>query len=446
MSDAKSELARLGLIAPDILVPNSNVDMNKWAVVACDQYTSEPSYWESVADYVSGSPSALNVIYPECYLESEDHDQRIASIVRNMHEYLDGGIFDEYPSTFFLVERKTAEDKPVRWGLVAAVDLEAYDYSEDSTSLIRATEGTILSRIPPRKAIRKDAPMEFPHILILIDDPDRSLIEPLALRKESFKTVYETQLMKESGWVAAYAVSSESDHQAIASALSGLADKDEFRKRYGRDDVLLYAMGDGNHSLATAKSCWEDIKKDLTSEQMQKHPARYALVEIENIYDEGIEFEPIHRVLFNADTEAFLNVLSHHCSSVDLSEVKSLEKLYERIHAEDEKLQYFGLNDASGKLYLVTLEDADAQIAAGTLQHTIDEYLEISSASVDYTHGLNVTYDLGKKKGNIGIFLPAIRKDEFFGSIIADGALPRKTFSMGEDFEKRFYIEGRKIR
>jgi hypothetical protein len=446
MSDAKSELAKFGLTAPDILIPNKNVDMNTWAVVACDQYTSEPEYWESVADYVSGRPSTLNMIYPECYLEREDPDQRIASIIKHMNDYLEHGIFDEYPGTFFLVHRKTAEDKPGRWGLIAAVDLEAYDYSEDSTSLIRATEGTILSRIPPRKAIRKNAPLEFPHILILLDDPNRTLIESLAGRKESFKKVYETKLMKNSGAVSAYAVASESDHAAIASALSKLADKQAFKKRYGSEDVLLFAMGDGNHSLATAKSCWEDMKKDLSGEEIQNHRARYALVEIENIYDEGIEFEPIHRVLFNAEQDAFLETLSHHCSSFKLTQAESLDWLYERIHVEDERLLYFGMIDDSGKLHLVTLEGSDAQIAAGTLQHTIDEYLENSGASVDYTHGLSVTYELGKKPGNIGIFLPAIRKDEFFGSIIADGALPRKTFSMGEDFEKRFYIEGRKIR
>jgi hypothetical protein len=447
MSDTKREFENLGIIPPDILLPNKDVDLQKWAVVACDQYTSEPEYWESVDDYVKESPSTLRLIYPETFLDREDHDKRIADINRAMVSYLEQGLFDEYKQTFFLVHRKTKPGSPGRWGLLAAVDLEAYDFSQGSKSLIRATEGTILERIPPRKAIRKDAPLEFPHILVLIDDPEKTVIKPLADNTDNLEMVYQSDLMKNSGSITAYAVSDDEQMKQIASALSKLADAEAFKQRYGTEDVLLYAMGDGNHSLATAKSCWEDIKSELGPQDAAGHPARYALVEIENIYDEGIEFEPIHRVMFNASRDDLLNLIKEHTTSFEIEISSSLDELYKRIHTEDECRQFFGLIDSEQVPYLITVTSKEAQIAAGTLQHAIDEFLlKHPASSVDYTHGLNVTASLGMKPGNIGLFLPALRKDEFFTSIVKDGALPRKTFSMGEDFEKRFYIEGRKIR
>lgn len=444
MYDYTKKLAEIGVKLPTILIPKKDVDPTKWAVVACDQYTSEPEYWQSVEQLVGEEPSTFNLIYPECYLEESDPDARIEKINSAMRTYISEGVFDSYPETCFLIYRQTAENRG-RWGLVLALDLEKYDYSKDSTSLIRATEGTIIERIPPRKRIRKDAPLEFPHIIVLIDDASRSIIEPLAAKKEQLKKVYSFDLMKSSGSITAYAVDQEEDLQKLADAFTSLADPSKFAQRYGKEDLLLFAMGDGNHSLATAKSCWEDIKKDLSAQEQADHPARFALVEIENIFDEGLEFEPIHRVLFGGKVDAVLAHLSRHCSSYEVFDISSLEEMNKMIATRDE-YQYFGLTSADGKIKVVRIEGADSLIVAGTMQATLDEYLaEGQSVTIDYTHGTNVTYSLGSKPGNVGIFLPGIAKNEFFASIVTDGALPRKTFSMGEDFEKRFYIEGRKI-
>ncbi len=443
MNDYTKKLKSLGVHIPTILIPNEEIDLQTWAVVACDQYTSEPAYWQSVAEIAGDAPSTLNLIYPECYLEEADPETRIAAINAKMREYLSSDIFRSYPESFFLVYRETKEDFG-RWGLVAALDLELYDYSADSTSLIRATEGTIIERIPPRKRIRKDAPLEFPHIIVLIDDEKRSIIEPLAAKKDDLEKVYDFKLMKDSGRITAYAVNQPGDLSMVADAFSTLADREVFSQKHGKDDLLLFAMGDGNHSLATAKSCWEDIKGGLTAEEMEDHPARFALVELENIFDEGLEFEPIHRVLFGANRTAILEELKRNCESYETQTCQTLDEMYSLIHTEDE-YQYFGIVDESGICSIVKVAGAESQIVAGTLQKTLDAYVASSGAAIDYTHGLQVTSSLGMKPGNVGIFLPGISKHSFFSSIIHDGALPRKTFSMGEDYEKRFYIEGRKI-
>lgn len=445
MNDYTKKLESLGVKIPNILVPNNNIDLQKWAVVACDQYTSEPEYWETVKDFVDGSPSTLNLVFPECYLEEDHPEKRIAAINEAMRDYIDNGIFKEYKNSFFLIHRET---KPGfgRWGLIASLDLEKYDYSPDSTSLIRATEGTILERIPPRKEIRKDAPLEFPHIIVLIDDDKRSIIEPLIAKRDSLEEVYNFSLMKDSGSVQAYAVNKDEDLEQIANALLELADPKKFSDKYGNDHVLLFAMGDGNHSLATAKSCWEDLKPALTAEERANHPARYALVEIENIFDEGLVFEPIHRVLFNATIDGILQELSNNCTSYERRTVDSMETMISEINAQDGS-QYFGIIDGKEIPSVVRIEGANAHIVAGTLQNTLDAYIkQTEGVTIDYTHGIQVTKNIGSKPGNVGIFLPGLPKNEFFSSIIKDGALPRKTFSMGEDYEKRFYIEGRRIK
>lgn len=444
MCDYTKKLEALGMKAPTILIPKEQYDYRKWAVVACDQYTSDPEYWQSVEDIVQDAPSTLRLIYPECYLEEADPNKRIEDINAAMRSYISEGIFDEYQDSMFLIYRETRPGTG-RWGLVTALDLEQYDYSADSTSLIRATEGTIIDRIPPRKRIRKDALLEFPHILVLIDDDQRSIIEPLAAKKDQLKKVYDVELMKDSGRVQAYAVSDAKDLSSLADALQRLADPSRFSERYGSEDVLLYAMGDGNHSLATAKSCWEDMKKELSEAEQADHPARFALVEIENIFDEGLLFEPIHRVLFQADIEEVLSSVSSYCSFWSVVSAADLDSMQRMINIQDE-YQYFGYVSSEGGLKVVKMEGASSNLTAGTLQSAFDQYLkEHTSASIDYTHGMQVTYDLGSQAGNIGVFLPDVKKDEFFESIVSDGALPRKTFSMGEDFEKRFYIEGRKI-
>jgi hypothetical protein len=433
-----------GLAAPNILIPRKQYNLKKWAVVACDQYTSEPGYWEKTAAYVGEAPSTLNLVFPEVYL-GKDTNARINSINKKMAEYLDSGIFDTFEESFFLVHRKTPVNPEGRWGLIAALDLEQYDYAKGSKSLIRATEGTILDRIPPRKQIRRDAPLELPHILVLIDDKDLRVIEPLSARRNELEIVYTTELMNNGGSITAYRIHSDEDFKQITDALHRLADPQAFFEKYGSNDVLLYAMGDGNHSLATAKSCWEDIKKQAQFQEsaLEKHPARYALVEIENIFDPGIVFEPIHRVLFNCKKNKLFDILSRHCSGYHVKEAVSIEEMMNLVESSTE--QAFGYADSKGT-EVVFIKNPESEITAGTLQAAIDEYLLLNPiTTIDYTHGTEATYELVKKSGNSALFLPAISKSDFFPAIINDGALPRKTFSMGEADEKRYYIEARRI-
>src|SRR6056297_4297911 len=261
MNSLKDKFSKVGMIIPNILMPRKDINLQKWAVVACDQYTSEPEYWDSVAQEVGSSPSTLNLIFPEVYLEDDDKEQRIEGINAAMEDYLKQEILEDQGQAFFLVERKTP-DTPTRWGLMAALDLEQYDFSKDSTSLIRATEGTILDRIPPRKQIRKNASIELPHIMVLIDDPEKTVIEPCIADTSSFQKVYDFDLMKNGGHITGYKIENQVNLQRIADALHKLADPSAFSKKYGANDVLLFAMGEGNNSLATAKSVWEDLKQE----------------------------------------------------------------------------------------------------------------------------------------------------------------------------------------
>ena len=434
MENVNKRLERLGLQAADILIPRKDVDLTKWAVVACDQFTSEKDYWHDVESQVGDAPSTLKLIFPECYLDDGDDEARINSINKTMKEYVDADLFKTYKNCFFLVRRTCGS--ACRWGLMAALDLDRYSWEKGSTSLIRATEGTILSRIPPRKKIRKDAPLEIPHIMVLISDKERSVIEPLAAQSNSLEKVYDFELMKNGGHLEAWVVDSEKLLNQVASAFEKLdAELDP-------KNPLLFAMGDGNHSFATAKSCWEDIKATLTEDQRKTHPARFCLVELENIFDPGLVFEPIHRVLFNVPEDVFLEELKKNASSISEEKVGCRNCIAKKI--SDQSQQRFGYC-TSEKHVVVTLKDPSAAIAAGTLQKVIDELIK-KGYSVDYIHGADVTDKLGSEKGNIGLFLPAIDKATFFDTIIKDGALPRKTFSMGEANEKRYYMEARKIR
>ena len=433
MENLNNRFEKIGLKAADIMIPKKGVDLNKWAVVACDQYTSEKDYWADVDKIVGSDPSTLRLIFPECYLEDGDEEKRISDINKTMKEYVKENLFDTFKECFILVKRTCSSSS--RWGLMAALDLDRYSWEKGSTSLIRATEGTILSRIPPRKRIRKDAPMEIPHIMVLISDEKKSIIEPLANSTGKLKKAYDFDLMKNGGHLEGWIVDSESDKANIAEA---------FEKLYSKLDPknpLLFAMGDGNHSFATAKSCWEDIKKNLTEEQRKNHPARFCLVELENIFDPGLVFEPIHRVLFNVPEKVFLDELSKNVAKVETKEVGCRNCIAKEIAQGD--VQRFGYCTADHHV-VVSLTKPSANIAAGTLQKVIDTLIE-KGYSVDYIHGADVTDKLGSEKGNIGLFLPAIDKSTFFDTIIKDGALPRKTFSMGEANEKRFYMEARSI-
>ena len=389
----------------DILLPKK--DFDKWAVVACDQYTSEPDYWNDVESIVGSAPSALRIILPEIYL-SDDNSERVNAINKTMQEYLDGDVFDLHKDSMIYVERESGGS--IRRGIVGLIDLEDYDYRKGADSAIRATEATVLERIPPRVQIRKDAPLEMPHILLLIDDPAKSVIEPLADRKDGFEQAYGFELMKKGGHIDGFFLP-DGVIARVQDALEALiADK---------DDKLLFAVGDGNHSLATAKECYNLNRDPL---------ARYALVEVVNIHDDSIQFEPIYRVLFNVDAEDFIEKFSAYTDSKGSMNYQD----FEYITAE-----------CSGELKV----KSTAKLPVGTLQGFIDRYMKDNpEVKIDYIHGKDVVRNLCAQKGTLGFIFEGMGKDELFPAITADGSLPRKTFSMGHAEDKRYYIEARKIK
>ena len=389
----------------DILLPKK--DFGKWAVVACDQYTSEPAYWQEVERIVGDAPSALNIILPELYL-SNDNSARISAVNATMKAYLEGDVFDVFENTMVYVERES--NNAIRRGVVGLIDLEDYDYHKGSSALIRATEATVLERIPPRVQIRRDAPLEMPHILLLIDDPDRTVIEPLKEQKDGFKPAYDFDLMQGGGHISGRFLS-DSAITAVQEALEALIE--------GREDQLLFAVGDGNHSLATAKECYNLTHSPLS---------RYALVEIVNIHDESIEFEPIYRVLFGVDEDDFIARFIAHTEAVGGGDV-----------------QRFTVIDSEGERELTV--KATAKLPVGTLQTFIDAYLkDHPEVKIDYIHGEDVTRSLCREEGTLGFLFEGMGKDELFPAIKADGSLPRKTFSMGHAADKRYYIEARRIK
>ena len=429
-----NEFKQIGAIPTDILIPNVGIDQKKWAVVACDQFTSQKEYWKEVEEYCKGAPSTDNLIFPECYLEDRDKDERIKSINNAMQKYLDEGVFRTLKDCFILVERTT--ESGTRYGLMAALDLEKYSYAPDSVTPIRATEGTILSRIPPRKEIRKNAPLELPHIMVLLSDEKRKIIEPLVSKKASLEVVYDTPLMMNGGHLKGYLVNKEEDFLSILEGFKALT------KSLNPNNPLLFAMGDGNHSLATAKSQWEDIKANLNEAEKETNPARYALVELENIFDEALFFEPIHRVFFNLDRKDFDASLEKTAEGFSVKAVKDLEEIKSEINKGS---QSFGYIDSTG-YFVYTMKNPKSSTSAGTMQLVIDDLVPNKKADIDYIHGMDVTEELGRKSNNAGIILPEVSKETFFESILHDRAFPRKTFSIGHANEKRYYFEARKIK
>mgnify|MGYP006337384537 CR=1 FL=1 len=414
--------------AADILLPK-NVDFSKWSVVACDQYSSEPQYWEKAEEIAKGSPSTLNIIYPEAYLNEPDGDKRIENINRTMEQYLSDGIFKEYTDSLIYVER-TQKNGKVRRGIVGAIDLEAYDYSVGSQSLVRATEGTIISRIPPRQRIRKNAPLELPHILMLADDREKEIIEPLSEIKDSLEVVYDFELMQGGGHIKGWLLDDNAKKDVLAK-VEKLESEEEFHAKYGIDgkSVLAIAVGDGNHSLATAKACWEEIKKTLSAEQQQNHPARYALAELENLHDDALEFEPIHRVVFGVEPKSVIDAMYKYYPQI--SETDNGGQKIVIVYQPIEKTVY--------------ITDAPLNLAVGTFQKFMDDYLSKNSGEIDYIHGEDVVRNLTKSENTIGFVFDAMEKNDLFTTVIEDGALPRKTFSMGEAYDKRFYLEAKRI-
>ena len=412
----------------DILLPEE-ADMKKWAVVACDQYTSEPKYWEEVENIVGDSPSTLKITLPEIYLEQDNVPERIQNINEEMDSLLNSNFFKVLPDSLIYLERTCADGK-VRKGIIGKVDLEDYSYEKGSQTLIRATEGTVLERIPPRVKVRENAALELPHVMLLIDDEKKDIIESLENKVTKEDLVYDFDLMQNGGHARGYKIP-DNLVENIFSKMEELANKENFEKKYNVQNkgVLLFSVGDGNHSLATAKACYENLKKRMTKEEYENHPARYALVEIVNLHSDALEFEPIHRVVFGVNPEKM---------------IEEFGKFYQlsKEKGTGQKITYM----YKGTEETVYIQNPSSNLAVGSLQKFIDEYIKENGGKVDYIHGDDVTRNLGTEEGNIGFLLPKMEKTDLFKTVILDGALPRKTFSMGHSYDKRYYLEARKIK
>lgn len=404
----------------NVLLPQVE-EMEKWAVIACDQFTSQPEYWERVRKYVGNKPSAYNLILPEVNLSGENGD--VANKINDtMRMYLDNGVFKEYSNSYIYVER-ILKNGLVRKGIVGVIDLEDYDYSADAASRIRATEKTVVDRIPPRKEIRKNALIELPHVLLLCDDEEKNLIETVSALKEQLPKLYEFELMEEGGRIKGWLVKGEmAEH--FDRQLQGY--EHNMTKKYGttKEQSLLFVVGDGNHSLATAKACYEEKKRAGLIEDINTCLERFAMVELENIHDETQQFEPIHRVIKNTKPE------------------KLLEQMKMQICASDGFPIEWYIGGERGVLYL---DKSKGKMPVEILQEYLDSYLEENIGEIDYIHGDETLRQLANVQKTIGFMLPSIEKCNLFNEIMNNGVLPRKTFSMGHACEKRYYIEARKI-
>jgi hypothetical protein len=432
----------VGFRLPRLCLPRPGIDLRKWAVVACDQYTSEPEYWRDVEREVGAAPSTLHLIFPEVYLGADDAPARIARIRDAMRRYLAEGLFVEHDGPV-LVER-TVHGR-TRRGLMLELDLEHYDFSVTSTSLIRPTEGTMVARLAPRIAVRRGAPLELPHILVLIDDPADTVIGPLAAARASLPRLYDTELMAGGGHVAGHAIDGARAARAVA-ALSALADPRTFAARYGvapDAPTLLFAMGDGNHSLATAKSIWDEAKASVGLD----HPSRYALVEVVNIHDAALEFAPIHRLLFGVTADVRAALAQTFGARVTCSDVPSAAAMRARVaQARQGERITAGLIGPGAHFTVVEIAEPPSSLAVGTWQPFIDGLIERGLArEVDYVHGDDALERLAQQSGCVGVHLAGIGKSELMRRVVHEGPTPRKTFSMGEAHEKRYYMEARRI-
>lgn len=405
----------------DILLPKG-VEMARWSVIACDQFTSDPDYWQRVRAAAGDGPSTIHMILPEAELDSTNEAETVKSINATMERYLKEDVFALYPDSYIYVER-TLADGSVRPGLLGAVDLEGYDYHAGSDSPIRATEKTVLERIPPRQRVRKDAAIELPHVLMLCDDDKKQLIEPIAQIRDTLPLLYDFELMEQGGrirgWLLQGAQAAAFDDRLAAFAAS----IDEKYADLSGASVLL-AVGDGNHSLATAKSCYEALKAADRDADLSDHPARYSLVELENIHDPSLVFAPIHRIITGVDADKLLAELGSICADGGY-EVEWV------------------IGDRSG---VISLDRSRGELAVAVLQEFLDKWLAENAGQIDYIHGDQEVRELAQQENAIGFLLPAMEKHQLFRGVISGGALPRKTFSMGHAREKRYYLEGRKIK
>lgn len=425
----------------NILLPAKDINLEKWAVIACDQYTSQPEYWQEVFEIVKDTPSTYHITLPEIYLEDEDMLDKTKIIHQNMENYIKTNILTSLPEGIVLVNRHSGKNH-TRRGIILEIDLECYDFDACSSSQIRPTEKTIVERIPPRLIIRKDACLETPHVMILIDDPKREIIEPLFENTDN--CIYDFDLMQNGGHISGYFIEKGEKTDEIFAKLNSLSNEKTFCEKYNLEykkyPVLPFAVGDGNHSLATAKSHWLDIKKNLSKEEQLTHSARFCLVEIVNIHEESLIIEPIHRVLFNVDINRFLDYSNTFFEKNGCSlQVLSNKPL------QTDNMHIFPIITGNLTQYLA-ISNPKWAIPIASLQNLLDDFMSIEkNCKLDYIHGENVVNDLAKEEKTIGFILPDIEKCDIFKGVILDGVLPRKTFSMGEAHEKRYYIESRKI-
>lgn len=412
----------------DILLPKKGVDMTKWSVVACDQFTSELEYWEETIRTVGDAPSTLKVILPEVFLEHDDVDRRLCRIEENMEQYTEEGIFVEYKDAMIYVERTDSSGR-IRAGLIGQLDLEQYDYRKGSKSQIRATEATVVERIPPRMRVRKQASIELPHIMVLIDDAKKTVIKPLQQKTGKMEVLYDFTLMQGGGSVKGYLLGEE-EKEGVEKALAALCDLDEFNKMYGtkEEKVLLYAMGDGNHSLATAKEYYEYLKATNPGKDFSNHPARYALVELVNLHSTALEFEAIDRIITETDVNHLMREMTTKLGLSTKGEGQKVTIVHDHIEET---------------LYVTK---PTSNLAVGSVQSFLDAYLSRNPGRIDYIHGIETLKHLAEQPKSLGIIFEDMGKEELFPTVIKDGALPRKTFSMGHARDKRYYLEARRIK
>lgn len=406
----------------DILMPQVD-SMKKWAVIACDQFSSQPEYWEEVEDYVKEAPSTLHLMLPEAQLGQRDEDEKIRNIQSTMKKYMENHLLKTYEQSFVYVER-TLQNGKIRRGVVGAIDLEQYSYTPEEEAKIRSTEKTVMERIPPRMKIRYQAPIELPHVILLCDDWKNELLEYVTQKKKDMQKLYDFDLMQEGGQIKGWLI----DGEIKEGFINKLQQYEQMMADKYKDlskNPMYYAVGDGNHSLATAKACYEKLKKNHQWKHVEHHLARYALVELENLHDDSQQFEPIHRIITGTDPEELLNALKEQCCCEEGQEIQC----------------YYG-----DKVETLYLDLHKHQLAVDKIQTFLDEYLKDNSGCIDYIHGDDVLKKLAKEDQAIGIKLPPMEKDQLFPSVMTDGTLPRKTFSMGHANEKRYYIEGRAIK
>ena len=433
---------KFGIKIPGILLPKEK-KLDSWSVIACDQYTQDMDYWNKVSEAAGTNPSTLNLILPEVYLGAPDRKERLEKIRSSMRSYVEGNVFDEETEELVYVERTSAYGRK-RKGLVCAIDLDTYEWKPFSKNLIRATEATIVDRIPPRKEIRKNAPLELPHIMLLVNDSDHILVEACGDLAKKNAPVYDGDLMLGAGHITGWAVKSEEQLDALYAGLDKI-----FEKNTSADGTtFMFAVGDGNHSLATAKAVWDEYREELraqgkSEEEIASSNVRYALVEIVNIYDEGLTFEPIHRVLFNAYPQKLISFLADKLDGkiIEESDRASLE-----VNVKNSKADFGFVYSIDENLRFTRIATEITDLAVSRLQPVLDEFISrCTGVEIDYIHGTEEVFRLGKKENAVSVLLPPIAKDSFFDTISGRGPLPRKSFSMGEADEKRFYLECRKL-